>query len=80
MYPDRFSLPLDPSVCYPNCLMPRQSTQPDKIGHDTNAVIREQELCRLALESDTYDTMSDEEWVSLCERTGKTDPVPSYSK
>lgn len=60
--------------------MPRQTPQPEKTGHDTNAVLREQELCWLALESDTYDTMSDEEWVSLCERTGKSDPVSACSK
>lgn len=41
---------------------------------------REQELCRLALESDIYDTMSDDEWVSLCERTGKMETVPSLGK
>lgn len=51
--------------------MAKQVPQPEKVGQDTNAMLREQELCRLALESDAYDTMSDEEWVSLCERTGK---------
>jgi hypothetical protein len=60
--------------------MAKQPSQPEKIGQDANAMLREQELCRLALESDTYDTMSDEEWVSLCERTGKMDPVPSCGK
>jgi len=43
-------------------------------------MLREQELCWLALESDAYDTMSDEEWVSLCERTGKMEAVPSCGK
>jgi hypothetical protein len=60
--------------------MEKQTPQPEKVGQDTNAMIREQELCRLALESDTYDTMSDEEWVSLCERTGKMETVHSCGK
>lgn len=60
--------------------MPKQATQPEQAGHDTNAMRREQELCRLALESDIYDTMSDDEWVSLCERTGKMETVPSLGK
>ena len=61
-------------------IMEKPPTLPEEIGLDSNAMHREQALCRLALESEDYDTMSDEEWVSLCERTGKIDPVPAFGK
>ena len=35
------------------------------------AVIREQELCASALESGSYDDMTDSDWVSLCEQVAK---------
>lgn len=36
---------------------------------DRNGILREQALCMAALESGEYDSLSDNEWVELCERT-----------
>lgn len=34
---------------------------------------REQELCVTALESGHYDSMSDDEWVALCEQLARAE-------
>lgn len=36
-----------------------------------NSIQREQELCLDAIESGNYDTMTDKQWVELCERTAR---------
>lgn len=41
------------------------------VRHDSTATYREQALCRLALESSKYDELSDDEWVTLCEKAAK---------
>lgn len=48
------------------------SSSPDSVGrHHTEASRREQELCLKALESGSFDEMSDEEWIALCEQTAR---------
>ncbi len=42
-------------------------THSTKGGRDTS-LREEQDFCRRALESDAYDSMSDKEWVALCEQ------------
>jgi hypothetical protein len=36
----------------------------------SDSLLKEQALCRKALESETYDSMSDKAWVALCEEVG----------
>jgi len=40
--------------------------------HLTDGIRREQELCVEALDSGEYDTMSDAEWVALCEKLSRS--------
>lgn len=35
------------------------------------AVLREQELCAAALQSGSYDDMSDADWIALCEQVAR---------
>ncbi len=39
--------------------------------HTSNAIQREQELCLDALESGDYDTMTDKQWIELCEQASR---------
>ena len=41
------------------------------VRHDWAATRREQALCLAALDSHEYDKLSDDQWVSLCEKIGK---------
>lgn len=45
---------------------PKRSEAPTG-RHDSASTRREQALCRAALESGECDTLSDEEWIALCE-------------
>mgnify|MGYP006969385184 CR=1 FL=1 len=38
-----------------------------------SSIQREQELCLDAIESGDYDSMSDKEWIELCERAARED-------
>jgi len=43
-----------------------------------NALNEEQILCNAALESSEFDTISDDEWVAMCEKAAsKTRAVPA---
>ncbi len=43
-----------------------QKTSPAKGGRDSS-LREEQALCNRAIESGTYDAMSDQAWIALCE-------------
>jgi hypothetical protein len=51
--------------------MSEKAHQQTTVRHGLTATHREQALCMAALESREYDAMTDEEWVSLCEKVGK---------
>ena len=53
--------------------MSKKARKDAVVSHGTMATHREQALCVNALQSRTYDTLSDEEWVTLCELTAKGD-------
>jgi hypothetical protein len=44
-----------------------QDTRSGKTDRDTS-IREEQDLCKRAMDSDTYDSMSDNAWVALCEQ------------
>jgi hypothetical protein len=41
------------------------------IDNEARAIQLEQALCNAAVACDKYDTLSDDEWVELCERIAK---------
>jgi len=51
--------------------MSEKAHQQTTVRRGLTATHREQALCMAALESCEYDAMTDEEWVSLCEKVGK---------
>ncbi len=56
-------------------------TESAKSQNRRNALNEEQILCNAALESSEFDTISDDEWVALCEKAAsktRTAPVVEH--
>jgi hypothetical protein len=58
--------------------MSRKTHQHTTVRHDSVATHREQALCLIALQSHEYDAMTDEEWVSLCEKIARELPEAPF--
>ncbi len=48
-----------------------KGVSPDRSNRKTESSQREQALCRDAIVSEEFDGMTDEQWVSMCERLAR---------
>lgn len=48
-----------------------KGVSPDRSNRKTESSQREQALCRDAIVSEEFDAMTDEQWVSMCERLAR---------